>query len=163
MFNLFLVQVSESSMFSLLQSDIRTALKSAFGNMDGPLSVIDWCRGRSNPAESAASGDAYSFQYSIGDIREPSSTMSIGGDSMSPPQPTSSNRGMPAVACSMNLIILFKYNIAIRGRDHDFTGDCVSMQALQSLTTKRDITVSDQPLLSSLHLLCLSGCVPFLP
>ncbi|CAN6172579.1 unnamed protein product, partial [Urochloa humidicola] len=86
-------EVSESSMFSLLQSDIRTALKAAFVNMDGPLSVIDWCRGRSNTADSAASGDAYSFQYSTGDIRESSSTMSICGDSMSPPQLTSSNRG----------------------------------------------------------------------
>ncbi|CAN6208649.1 unnamed protein product [Urochloa humidicola] len=86
-------EVSESSMFSLLQSDIRTALKAVFVNMDGPLSVIDWCRGRSNPAESAAAGDAYSFHYSTGDIRESSSTMSIGGDSMSPPQLSSSNRG----------------------------------------------------------------------
>jgi mediator of RNA polymerase II transcription subunit 13 len=103
-----MVQVSESSMFSLLQSDIRTALKSAFANMDGPLSVIDWCRGRSTSAESAAAGDAYSFQYSTGDIREPSSTLSIGGDSMSPPQPTSSNRGIPPVTCSLNLILVLQ-------------------------------------------------------
>lgn len=108
MFNFFRVQVSESSMFSLLQSDIRTALKAAFANLDGPLSVIDWCRGRSNPAESGAIGDAYSFQYSSGDIRELPSSMSIGGDSMSPPQPTSSNRGMPVVSWSLYLIILLQ-------------------------------------------------------
>ncbi|AQL02787.1 polymerase II transcription-mediator3 [Zea mays] len=87
-------EVSEPSMISLLQSDIRVALKAAFANMDGPLSVIDWCRGRGNAAESAGTGDAYSFQYSSGDILEPSSSLSIGGDSMSPPQPTSSNRGI---------------------------------------------------------------------
>lgn len=78
-------EVSESSMIGLLQSDIKTALKAAFANMDGPLSVIDWCRGRSNAADSAAMGDAYSFQYSTGDIRETSSSIPIGGDAMSPP------------------------------------------------------------------------------
>ncbi|KAJ1258087.1 hypothetical protein BS78_10G046800 [Paspalum vaginatum] len=87
-------EVSESSLISLLQSDIRAALKAAFANMDGPLSVIDWCRGRGNTAESSAMGDAYSFQYSTGDIiRETSSSMALVGDSMSPPQPASSNRG----------------------------------------------------------------------
>ncbi|KAL6647791.1 hypothetical protein ACP70R_015228 [Stipagrostis hirtigluma subsp. patula] len=86
-------EVSESSMISLLQSDIRTALKTAFANMDGPLSVIDWCRGRGNAAESAGMGDAYSFQYSTGDIREAPGAMSMVGDSISPPQPSSSNRG----------------------------------------------------------------------
>ncbi|KAL6846903.1 hypothetical protein ACP4OV_022756 [Aristida adscensionis] len=86
-------EVSESFMISLLQSDIRTALKTTFANMDGPLSVIDWCRGRGNAVESAGTGDAYSFQYSTGDIREGPSAMSIVGDSFSPPQLSSGNRG----------------------------------------------------------------------
>ncbi|XP_044946122.1 mediator of RNA polymerase II transcription subunit 13-like [Hordeum vulgare subsp. vulgare] len=85
-------EVSESSMIGLLQSDIKSALKTAFANMDGPLSVIDWCRGRSNIAESAAMGDAYSFHYTTGDIRETSNSIPIGGDAMSPPQ-SSSDRG----------------------------------------------------------------------
>lgn len=107
-------------MISLLQSDIRVALKAAFANMDGPLSVIDWCRGRGNAAESAGMGDAYSFQYATGDIREPSSSMSIGGDSMSPPHSTSSNRGMPAVTCTLNLIILLQKQFCQSGgRDDD--------------------------------------------
>ncbi|KAG8086379.1 hypothetical protein GUJ93_ZPchr0010g8621 [Zizania palustris] len=76
-------EVSDSSMISLLQSDIKSALKTAFTNMDGPLLVTDWCRGRSNTAESL--GDAYSFQHPTSDIRESSSSISIGGDSMSPP------------------------------------------------------------------------------
>uniref|UniRef100_A0ACD5XVG0 Uncharacterized protein n=1 Tax=Avena sativa TaxID=4498 RepID=A0ACD5XVG0_AVESA len=85
-------EVSESSMIGLLQSDIKTAVKTAFSNMDGPLSVIDWCRGRSNVAESAVMGDAYSFQYTPGDTRETSSSIPIGGDAMSPAQ-SSSDRG----------------------------------------------------------------------
>ena len=82
-------------MIGLLQSDIKTALKSAFANMDGPLSVIDWCRGRSNVSESAAMGDAYSFQYTPGDSRDTSSSIPIGGDAMSPAQ-SSSDRGISA-------------------------------------------------------------------
>ncbi|XP_044968116.1 mediator of RNA polymerase II transcription subunit 13-like isoform X1 [Hordeum vulgare subsp. vulgare] len=85
-------EVSESSMIGLLQSDIKSALKTAFANMDGPLSVIDWCRGRSNIAESAAMGDAYSFHYTSGDIRDTSNSIPIGGDAMSPPQ-SSNDRG----------------------------------------------------------------------
>jgi hypothetical protein len=34
------------------------------------------------------------------------------------------------------------------------------MQEVQSWSIKRDIIVSDQPSLSSLHLLCLLGSVP---
>lgn len=44
---------------TLLQSDIKSALKSAFGTFDGPLTVTDWCKGRNGgdgfPAESSAS------------------------------------------------------------------------------------------------------------
>lgn len=45
---------------TLLQSDIKSALKSAFGTFDGPLTVSDWCKGRNGQtdvfsAESSAS------------------------------------------------------------------------------------------------------------
>ncbi|KAF7004086.1 hypothetical protein CFC21_019335 [Triticum aestivum] len=90
--DLLSAEVSESSMIGLLQSDIKSALKTAFANMDGPLSVIDWCRGRSNIAESAAMGDAYSFHYTTGDIRDTSNSIPIGGDAMSPPK-SSNDRG----------------------------------------------------------------------
>ena len=86
--------------------------------MDGPLSVIDWCRGRSTIAESAAMGDAYSFHYTTGDIRETSNSIPIGGDAMSPPQ-SSSDRGIPA-AISLNLsstyLLCYKYNFARRSK-----------------------------------------------
>lgn len=44
--DVFLFQVFPSSVITLLQSDIKTALKSAFSQSDGPLSVTDWCKGR---------------------------------------------------------------------------------------------------------------------
>lgn len=117
----FWIQVSESSTTGLLQSDIKSALKTAFANMDGPLSVIDWCRGRSNIAESVAMGDAYSFHYT-GDIRESSNSIPIGGDAMSPPQ-SSNDRGIP-VATSLNLsstsLLLPSPNIILpEGESHD--------------------------------------------
>ncbi|CAH8358840.1 unnamed protein product [Eruca vesicaria subsp. sativa] len=40
-------EVFPSSVITLLQSDIKTALKDAFGQSDGPLSVTGWCKGRS--------------------------------------------------------------------------------------------------------------------
>ncbi|XP_072986939.1 mediator of RNA polymerase II transcription subunit 13 [Typha latifolia] len=77
-----------SSVISLLQSDIKVALKSAFTNLDGPLSVIDWCKGRSQIGDSGSTGDAYSFPYTASETRDSSSTVSLGGESMSPPQST---------------------------------------------------------------------------
>lgn len=55
-------QVHASYAITLLQSDIKSALKSAFGTFDGPLSVTDWCKGRNGQidgfsAESSASID----------------------------------------------------------------------------------------------------------
>lgn len=47
----FLFQVFPSSVITLLQSDIKTALKSAFGQSDGPLSVTDWCKGRNQSGD----------------------------------------------------------------------------------------------------------------
>ncbi|KAF5773619.1 putative mediator complex subunit Med13, mediator complex, subunit Med13, MID domain of medPIWI [Helianthus annuus] len=52
--------VHASYAITLLQSDIKSALKSAFGTFDGPLTVSDWCKGRNGQtdvfsAESSAS------------------------------------------------------------------------------------------------------------
>nr|GLL32579.1 mediator of RNA polymerase II transcription subunit 13 isoform X1 [Ipomoea trifida] len=49
--------VQASFAISLLQSDVKSALKSAFGTLDGPLSVTDWCKGRAQSNDSAISGD----------------------------------------------------------------------------------------------------------
>uniref|UniRef100_A0A7N0TH47 Mediator of RNA polymerase II transcription subunit 13 n=1 Tax=Kalanchoe fedtschenkoi TaxID=63787 RepID=A0A7N0TH47_KALFE len=45
------LDVHASSVISLLQSDIKVALKSAFGILEGPLSITDWCRGSNQFAE----------------------------------------------------------------------------------------------------------------
>ncbi|KAL8555994.1 hypothetical protein ACS0TY_003706 [Phlomoides rotata] len=80
--------VQSSLTISLLQSDIKTALKSAFGNVDGPLSVTDWCRGRSPFSESGMAGDGLSAESiaSASEGRDSSSTvtLSVGGEPMSP-------------------------------------------------------------------------------
>jgi mediator of RNA polymerase II transcription subunit 13 len=99
-------------MIGLLQSDIKAALKTAFANMDGPLPVIDWCRGRSNIAESAAMEDAYSFQYTPGDAREGSSSIPIGGDAMSPAQ-SSSDRGIHAAIYIMTCPLVFHFMLQV--------------------------------------------------
>ncbi|KAG9136307.1 hypothetical protein Leryth_003907 [Lithospermum erythrorhizon] len=54
------IDVQASLTISLLQSDIKSALKSAFGTLDGPLSISDWCRGRS--LEAGNIGDGFSAE-----------------------------------------------------------------------------------------------------
>ncbi|XP_018684609.1 mediator of RNA polymerase II transcription subunit 13 isoform X1 [Musa acuminata AAA Group] len=73
--------VQASSVMSLLQSDIKVALKSAFGNLDGPLSVIDWCRGCSHFVDSGTPGDG-------NEPRDSSGAFSLVGEPISPPQST---------------------------------------------------------------------------
>ncbi|XP_058103090.1 mediator of RNA polymerase II transcription subunit 13 isoform X2 [Magnolia sinica] len=79
--------VHASSVISLLQSDIKVALKSAFRNLDGPLSIIDWCKGRSQSGDAGTAGDGYSTECSFSDARDPSNTVSLAvGEPISPPQ-----------------------------------------------------------------------------
>ncbi|KAJ8471301.1 hypothetical protein OPV22_025644 [Ensete ventricosum] len=73
--------VQASSVMSLLQSDIKVALKSAFGNLDGPLSVIDWCRGCSHCVDSGTPGDG-------NESRDSSGAFSLVGEPISPSQST---------------------------------------------------------------------------
>lgn len=76
------VDIPPSSVIKLLQSDVKMALKSAFGSLDGPLSVIDWCKGRSHSSDSLAAGDGYS--YNIGETKDSSSTVTVVGEPISP-------------------------------------------------------------------------------
>ncbi|KAJ0968254.1 hypothetical protein J5N97_025171 [Dioscorea zingiberensis] len=80
--------VQVSSAISLLQSDIKVALKHAFGNLDGPLSVTDWCKGRSSLGDLGNTGDGYPFQSPVLESKDPSGTLTLGGEPMSPPQST---------------------------------------------------------------------------
>ncbi|GER50389.1 mediator of RNA polymerase II transcription subunit [Striga asiatica] len=76
--------VLASLTISLLQSDIKAALKSAFSNVDGPLSVTDWCRGRSASIDSGMACDGVSVESiaSASECRD-SVTVSV-GEAMSP-------------------------------------------------------------------------------
>lgn len=81
------IQVHASSVISLLQSDIKTALKSAFGILDGPLSVTDWCKGRNQSGDAGSAGDGFSAESSISECRESSNTVTLSvGEPMSPSQ-----------------------------------------------------------------------------
>ncbi|XP_051146534.1 mediator of RNA polymerase II transcription subunit 13 isoform X2 [Andrographis paniculata] len=79
--------VQASLTISLLQSDIKAALKSAFRSVDGPLSVIDWCRGRSPSSESGMTCDGFSAESaaSVSEGRDSSSMVALSvGEPMSP-------------------------------------------------------------------------------
>ncbi|KAL3614125.1 hypothetical protein CASFOL_042199 [Castilleja foliolosa] len=77
--------VQPSLMISLLQSDIKAALKSAFNTVDGPLPVTDWCRGRSPSIESGMACDGVSVESIASECRDSSSTVTVSvGESMSP-------------------------------------------------------------------------------
>ncbi|GFQ00948.1 mediator of RNA polymerase ii transcription subunit 13 [Phtheirospermum japonicum] len=79
--------VQPSLTISLLQSDIKAALKSAFSTVDGPLPVTDWCRGRSPSIESGMACDVISVESiaSASECRDSSSTVTATvGEPMSP-------------------------------------------------------------------------------
>ncbi|KAM6555029.1 hypothetical protein CsatB_015791 [Cannabis sativa] len=78
--------VYASSVVSLLQADIKSALKSAFDAMDGPLSVTDWCKGRNQSGEAGNTGDGYSAESSL---NESSSAVVSIGEPISPSQTSS--------------------------------------------------------------------------
>ncbi|XP_004502200.1 mediator of RNA polymerase II transcription subunit 13 isoform X2 [Cicer arietinum] len=68
--------VHASTVISLLQSDIKTALKSAFSNLEGPLSVTDWCKGRNQLVDTGSIVDGVSAESSISECRDSSEPMS---------------------------------------------------------------------------------------
>lgn len=78
-----------ASVISLLQSDVKSALKDAFGNLDGPLSVTEWCKGRNQLGDVGNMADGFSAESSVGECRDPSSTTAFsGGEVSSPSQST---------------------------------------------------------------------------
>ncbi|XP_023529870.1 mediator of RNA polymerase II transcription subunit 13 [Cucurbita pepo subsp. pepo] len=77
--------VYASSVMSLLQSDMKTALKSAFGTLDGPLSVTDWCKGRGQLGDMGSTGDGLSAESTINESKDSSSTVMLNiGEPISP-------------------------------------------------------------------------------
>eukprot|EP01018_Ginkgo_biloba_P032449 Gb_30550 [translate_table: standard] len=94
--------VSAAAVVNLLQSDIRMALKTAFGdtNLDGPLSIADWCRGRVHLGDGGHTGDGYYGECALNDSKETASTVTIAiGEPITPPQCSAGGpvilKGMP--------------------------------------------------------------------
>lgn len=78
-----------STTISLLQSDIKAALRTAFGTLDGPLSVNDWCKGRSLSSDGGLIGDGLYAEStaSASECRDSSSTVTLSmGEPISPSQ-----------------------------------------------------------------------------
>lgn len=82
-------------MISLLQSDIKTALKSAFGVLDGPLSVTDWCKGRNQSGETTV--DGFSAESTISDCRDSSSTVALSAGEPLSPSPSIGSTGLKGI------------------------------------------------------------------
>ncbi|CDY08238.1 BnaA05g13810D [Brassica napus] len=61
-------EVFPSSVITLLQSDIKTALKSAFGQSDGPLSVTDWCKGRNHSMDGGSISEGSTAESSLREV-----------------------------------------------------------------------------------------------
>ncbi|XP_052190235.1 mediator of RNA polymerase II transcription subunit 13 [Diospyros lotus] len=83
-----LADVHASSVIGLLQSDIKTALRSAFCTLDGPLSVTDWCKGRSQSGDAGNMGDGISTEFIGSECRDPSNVALSVGEPLSPSQPS---------------------------------------------------------------------------
>lgn len=71
-------EISAATAASLLQSDVRVAISNAFGDTaaDGPLGLLDWCRGCVDGGVCAESTNT--------DSREVNSTVTAVGESMTP-------------------------------------------------------------------------------
>ncbi|KAF9624405.1 hypothetical protein IFM89_011330 [Coptis chinensis] len=82
--------VQASSVIGLLNSDVKLALKSAFGNLDGPLLITDWCKGRSQLGDA----DGCSGESVTGDVKD-SSTITLGvGEPLSPTNSSGGSSGL---------------------------------------------------------------------
>ncbi|KAJ0242394.1 Mediator of RNA polymerase II transcription subunit 13 [Hirschfeldia incana] len=61
-------EVFPSSVITLLQSDIKTALRSAFGQSDGPLYVTDWCKGRNQSIDGVSISEGSTAESTLSDV-----------------------------------------------------------------------------------------------
>ncbi|KAJ6307195.1 hypothetical protein OIU76_017060 [Salix suchowensis] len=77
--------IHTSAVTTLLQSEIKIALKSAFGNLEGPLCVIDWCKGNIHSGDGATTCDGSSGESTLSECKDSSSTVTLSvGEPMSP-------------------------------------------------------------------------------
>ena len=81
--------VSPMTLMTSLQSTIRIALKTTFGdtNLDGPLLITDWCRGRVQLGEGGHIAEGYSGKNASNDSKEATSIVTAAiGEPITPPQ-----------------------------------------------------------------------------
>ncbi|KAK6925771.1 MID domain of medPIWI [Dillenia turbinata] len=99
--DLLSADVPASSVISLLQSDMKTALKSAFASLDGPLSVIDWCKGRGQSGDVGISADGLSAESGLSEFRDSSNSVTPSvGEPISPSQSSASGSSSLKVSSS---------------------------------------------------------------
>ncbi|CAH8306210.1 unnamed protein product [Eruca vesicaria subsp. sativa] len=61
-------EIFPSSVITLLQSDIKTALKTAFGQSDGPLYVTDWCKGRNQSMDGVSISEGSTAESVLSEV-----------------------------------------------------------------------------------------------
>ncbi|KAI5059150.1 hypothetical protein GOP47_0025469 [Adiantum capillus-veneris] len=86
-------EISARSVATILQSDMRIAMATAFGDslLDGPLSLGEWLKGR------AFVSDTYGTDSALSDSKEIASTVLAGiGEPITPPQCTTGPAGLKA-------------------------------------------------------------------
>lgn len=128
--------IQASSVISLLHSEIKTALKSAFGPLDGPLTVTDWCKGRGQSSD-IATADGSSVESAEG--RDPCSTVTLSmGEPMSPSQ------------SSVGTISSLKVSSAIDGARVDDTIQKRLNQEITSSESEQQLSARLRPTLSVL-------------
>lgn len=96
-------------MITLLQSDIKSALKSAFGILDGPLSVTDWCKGHSHSGDVVTINDGFSAELGVNEGRDSSNTVTIG----EPISPSQSAAGGSSCIKGIFLLLFCHYDFLI--------------------------------------------------
>lgn len=100
-------------MASLLQTDLKLALKSAFGdrNIDGPLLVTDWCKGHNQVSDGGVLGDGYSAECGMSETRD--SSTSVGITPGEPISPSLSSTSGPSI---LRGILVFMHKVRCLSR-----------------------------------------------
>lgn len=83
-------EISAATAASLLQSDVRVAISTAFGDTaaDGPLGLVDWCKGVVQGPDGGLCAESTNT-----DSREVNSTVTVVGESMTPGQSSGGLKG----------------------------------------------------------------------
>lgn len=117
-------QIHTSSVISMLHSEIKTGLKSAFRSLDGPLFLTDWCKGRSQLGELGALSDGSSAESSVSECRESSNAITL--SMMEPMSPQTSVGGSSSLKGSLmsSCILDILDNLSVQQVEIDASVQC---------------------------------------